>query len=86
MVLALGIPCAVGFLGRLSYERLRTPITPLYARHLGAPAHLMGLIVAAVTITGIVVKMPSGAPSDFFGFRRLMSLGAIVKGTGPSPP
>lgn len=48
--------CGVGFLGRLSYEMARTPLTPLYARHLGAPASLTGLIVAAVTITGVVVK------------------------------
>lgn len=75
--------CIVGFLGRLSYEMLRTPITPLYARSLGAPTQLIGLIVAAVTITGIFVKMPSGALSDLFGVRRMMTLGAIVKGTGP---
>lgn len=73
----------VGFLGRLSYEMLRTPITPLYARALGAPTQLIGFIVAAVTITGIFVKMPSGALSDLFGVRRMMTLGAIVKGTGP---
>lgn len=75
--------CIVGFLGRLSYEMARSPLTPLYARHLGAPPQLIGLIVAAVTITGIVVKMPSGALSDLFGFRRLMMLGALVKASGP---
>jgi len=32
----------------------RTPLTPLYAQHLGAPKQLIGLIVAAVTVTGIV--------------------------------
>lgn len=75
--------CGVGFLGRLSYEMVRTPVTPLFARHLGAPADLIGLIVAAVTITGIVVKLPSGALSDLFGFRKLMMAGALVKATGP---
>lgn len=75
--------CGVGFLGRLSYEMARTPLTPLYARHLGAPVALIGLIVAAVTITGIVVKLPSGALSDLFGFRRLMMAGAWVKASGP---
>lgn len=75
--------CAVGFLGRLSYEMARSPLTPLYAAHLGAPVQLIGLIVAAVTITGIVVKLPAGALSDLFGFRRLMMGGAIVKSTGP---
>lgn len=75
--------CGVGFLGRLSYEMIRTPITPLFAKHLGAPTDLIGLIVAAVTITGIAVKLPSGALSDLFGFRRLMMAGALVKATGP---
>ena len=75
--------CSVGFLGRLSYEMMRTPITPLYATHLGAPVELIGLIVAAVTIIGIVVKLPAGALSDLFGFRRLMVVGALVKASGP---
>ena len=75
--------CAVGFLGRLSYEMMRTPLTPLFAKHLGAPEQLIGLIVAAVTITGIFVKLPAGALSDLFGFRRLMMTGAWVKATGP---
>lgn len=75
--------CGVGFLGRLSYEMARTPLTPLYAKHLGAPTELIGLIVAAVTITGIVVKLPSGVLSDLFGFRRLMLVGSLVKATGP---
>jgi DHA1 family multidrug resistance protein-like MFS transporter len=75
--------CGVGFLGRLSYEMARTPLTPLYAQHLGAPVQLIGLIVAAVTITGIVVKLLAGALSDLFGFRRLMMAGALVKATGP---
>lgn len=75
--------CGVGFLGRLSYEMARTPLTPLYAKHLGAPTALIGLIVAAVTITGVLVKLPSGALSDLFGFRRLMVAGAVVKASGP---
>jgi MFS transporter, DHA1 family, multidrug resistance protein len=75
--------CAVGFLGRLSYEMMRTPLTPLFAKHLGAPEQLIGLIVAAVTITGIFVKLPAGALSDLFGFRRLMMTGAWVKASGP---
>lgn len=75
--------CGVGFLGRLSYEMARTPLTPLYAAQLGAPTALIGLIVAAVTITGIVAKLPSGALSDLFGFRRLMVAGALVKASGP---
>lgn len=80
---AFALVCLVGCLGRLSYEMIRSPITPLYAKHLGAPVQTIGLIVAAVTMTGIVVKMPAGALSDVFGFRRLMMAGAVVKAAAP---
>ncbi len=73
----------VGFLGRLSYEMARSPLSPLYARHLGAPTQVIGLIVAAVTVTGIVVKLPSGTLADLWGFRRLMVSGSVVKATAP---
>ena len=38
--------CGVGFLGRLSYEMARSPLTPLYAKDLGTPVQLIGLVVA----------------------------------------
>jgi len=75
--------CGMGFLGRLSYEMIRTPITSLYAKQLGAPTEVIGLLVAAVTITGIFVKFPSGGLADLYGFRRLMQGGLAVKATGP---
>lgn len=75
--------CGVGFLGRLGYEMMRTPLTPLLAKHLGAPAEFIGLIVAAVTITGIFVKLPAGALSDIIGGRRLMLGGVWVQISGP---
>lgn len=75
--------CTVGFLGRLSYEMVRSPITPLFARSIGAPTAVIGLLVSAVTITGIFVKFPSGSLADLFGFRRLMVTGMWVKATAP---
>jgi DHA1 family multidrug resistance protein-like MFS transporter len=74
---------AMGLLGRLSYEMLRSPVTPIYATRLGAPPQLVGLIVAAATITGIFLKMPSGVLGDVVGFRRLMSAGTVPKAFGP---
>jgi len=73
----------MGFLGRLSYEMIRSPITSLFAVHIGAPTQLVGLLVAAVTITGIFVKFPAGALADLFGFRRLMMNGLLVKASAP---
>ncbi len=75
--------CGAGFLGRLGYEMVRSPVTALFARHLGAPVALVGLLVSAVTITGIVVKLPAGSLADLFGFRRLMLAGLVVKATAP---
>ena len=75
--------CGVGFLGRLSFEMLRTPLTPIYAKHLGAPDQYIGLLVAAVTIAGVIVKLPAGALSDVLGFRRLMIAGAFIIASGP---
>lgn len=75
--------CAVGFLGRLSYEMIRSPVVSLFAKHIGAPTEVVGLLVAAVTITGIFVKFPSGALADIFGFRRVMTSGMIVKASAP---
>lgn len=75
--------CLVGFLGRLSYEMARSPLSPLYAKQLGAPTQVIGLIVAAVTVTGIIVKLPSGTLADVLGFRRLMVAGSTVKATAP---
>ena len=75
--------CGAGFGGRLSYEMIRSPLTALYAWHLGAPTTVIGLLVAAVTITGIFVKLPAGSLADQFGFRRLMLAGMMVTAVGP---
>ena len=75
--------CAMGFLGRISYEMVRSPVSALYARHIGAPTQIIGLLVAAVTITGIFVKFPAGALADQWGARRVMFAGLMVKATAP---
>jgi len=80
---AFALLCGAGFLGRLGYEMVRSPVTALFARHLGAPTALIGLLVAAVTITGIVVKLPAGSLADLFGFKRLILAGLVVKATAP---
>ena len=68
---------------RTSYNMARTPILPLFAAALGARPALVGLIVAASTITGILVKAPAGAISDYFGRRRTLMIGAAVFGLVP---
>jgi MFS family permease len=56
----------------------RTPLLPLLARELGASPALVGLVVGASTVTGILLKMPAGAWSDVLGRRPLLILGTLV--------
>jgi MFS family permease len=70
--------CAAGSLAYCSYAMCRSPLLPLFARQLGADARLIGVIVGASTLTGIVVKLPAGAWSDVLGRRALLVAGAAV--------
>ncbi|HVB15698.1 MAG TPA: MFS transporter [Stellaceae bacterium] len=69
--------------GRLSYQMARSPVLPRFAESLGAAPELIGLIVAASTITGVLFKLPAGTLSDLLGRRRLMLLGAVFFAVPP---
>jgi MFS family permease len=75
--------CAAGFVAYCSYAICRTPLLPLFASDLGAGPALVGFVMGASTLTGIVVKLPAGALSDLFGRRRLLLAGALVFATLP---
>ncbi|MGH7809917.1 MAG: MFS transporter, partial [Candidatus Binatia bacterium] len=64
-------------LSRFSYQMARSPVLPRFAQDLGSSPELIGLIVAASTITGIFIKLPAGALSDILGRRRMMLLGSV---------
>lgn len=66
-----------GMFSRLGYQMARSPVLPRFAQDLGAAPELLGLIVAASTITGIFVKLPAGALSDILGRKRMMLLGCL---------
>jgi MFS family permease len=70
--------CAAGALAYCSYAICRSPLLPLFARDLGADAPLIGVIVGASTLTGVVLKLPAGAWSDVLGRRALLLAGALV--------
>ncbi|MBI3990244.1 MAG: MFS transporter [candidate division NC10 bacterium] len=69
--------CAVGLLARLGYQMARSPVLPRFAQDLGAAPELLGLIVAASTITGVFIKLPAGALSDVLGRKRMLLLGTL---------
>jgi DHA1 family multidrug resistance protein-like MFS transporter len=75
--------CIVDLSARTSYNMARTPLLPLFAAGLGASPALVGLIVAASTITGIFFKAPAGAISDHFGRKRTLFIGAAIFGLTP---
>lgn len=75
--------CAAGFVAYCSYAICRMPLLPLFARELGAGPALIGFVMGASTLTGIVLKLPAGALSDVFGRRRLLIAGAVVFATVP---
>ena len=75
--------CAAGFVAYCSYAMCRTPLLPLFARELGAGPVLVGFVMGASTLTGVVVKLPAGALSDLLGRRRLLLAGALVFATLP---
>jgi MFS family permease len=75
--------CVAGFVAYCSYAICRTPLLPLFARELGAGPSLIGFVMGASTLTGIVLKLPAGALSDIFGRRRLLFAGALVFATLP---
>jgi len=61
----------------------RSPVLPRFAESLGAAPELIGIIVAASTVTGVLFKLPAGALSDIFGRRRVMLLGAVFFAVPP---
>lgn len=61
-----------------SYALSRSPIIPLYAQTLGASPEIVGLAVGASTMTGVLMKLPSGTLSDIIGRRKLLFAGGLV--------
>ena len=70
--------CAAGFVSYGSYAMCRSPLLPLLARDLGASAPMVGLVVAASTITGVLVKLPAGTWSDAIGRAPLLLAAAVI--------
>jgi MFS family permease len=75
--------CAATFVAYASYSICRAPLLPLFADSLGAGPSLVGFVMGASTLTGVFLKLPSGALSDIVGRRRLLLAGALVFATLP---
>jgi len=70
--------CVAALVAYCSYAICRTPLLPLYARQLGAGPELVGVVVGASTLAGVVMKLPAGALSDVVGRRPMLLGGALL--------
>ncbi|MBK9308313.1 MAG: MFS transporter [Nitrospira sp.] len=75
--------CTVGIFCFISYNMVRMPALALFAESLGASPERIGLIVSVSTITGVLLKLPSGALSDIYGRRFLLRIGVVAFGLPP---
>ncbi len=75
--------CMVGIFCFISYNMVRMPALSLFAESLGASPERIGLIVSVSTLTGVLLKLPSGALSDIYGRRFLLRIGVVAFGLPP---
>ena len=75
--------CGVGIFCFISYNLVRMPVLALFAQSLGAGPETIGLVVSVSTLTGVFLKLPSGALSDIYGRRLLLRLGVVAFGLPP---
>lgn len=75
--------CSIGVLCFISYNLVRMPVLSLFAESLGAGPQQIGLIVSVSTLTGVFLKLPSGALSDIYGRRLLLQIGVLAFGLPP---
>jgi MFS family permease len=75
--------CTIGIFCFISYNMVRMPVLSLFAESLGASPERIGLIVSVSTLTGVFLKLPSGALSDIYGRRLLLRIGVVAFGLPP---
>jgi len=75
--------CTIGVFCFISYNMVRMPVLALFAESLGASPERIGVIVSVSTLTGVFLKLPSGALSDIYGRRMLLRIGVVAFGVPP---
>ncbi|HEX6531029.1 MAG TPA: MFS transporter [Nitrospira sp.] len=80
---SFAILCTIGVFCFISYNMVRMPVLALFAESLGASPERIGVIVSVSTLTGVFLKLPSGALSDIYGRRVLLRVGVIAFGVPP---
>ena len=75
--------CGMGMFAIFSSTMSKNPVLPLFTQYLGASDSVIGLVAAASTIIGIIVSLPAGVISDFYGRRKVMLIAAFVFASAP---
>jgi MFS family permease len=70
--------CGIASCCFISYNLVRMPVLSLFAQSLGAGPEAIGFVISASTLTGVVLKLPSGALSDIYGRRVLLRIGIVA--------
>jgi DHA1 family multidrug resistance protein-like MFS transporter len=75
--------CGTGMFAIFSSTISKNPVLPLFSESLGASVFIIGVIAACSTVTGIIVSLPAGVLSDFYGRRKVILSGAFVFVSAP---
>lgn len=77
------ILCIMGFFAILSSTMSKNPVLNPFAKSLGTPTDLLGLVASASTIPGMLISLPAASLSDIFGRRKVLLFAAFVFASAP---
>jgi MFS family permease len=75
--------CAMGAFAILSSTMSKSPVLNPFAKSLGTPADLFGVVAAASTLPGIIISLPAASLSDIIGRRKVLLFSAFVFASAP---
>ncbi len=75
--------CIMGAFAILSSTMSKSPVLNPFARTLGTPSDLLGLVAAASTIPGVLISLPAASLSDIVGRRKVLLFSAFVFASAP---
>jgi MFS family permease len=77
------ILCIMGAFAILSSTMSKSPVLNPFAKSLGTPPDLLGLVAAVSTIPGIIISLPAASLSDIVGRRKVLLFAAFVFASAP---
>lgn len=75
--------CVMGAFAILSTTLSKSPVLNPFAKSLGTPSDLLGVVAAASTIPGMLISLPAASLSDIIGRRKVLLFSAFVFASAP---